>query len=260
MESNEVKLEFEFKGGVGISDAEIRAIVKNGLRNLISSEYWINIEGILTSLDKALTYGNSAEKLGREIRQFAVQGTEINPKYLKKLEDIYDNWLYVAKEFGIKDNEFVRPLERQIKWIRKYASERKAAPLGTKGMLDRWIRGFERNYKDISNVGMFEKIARKRLRYQALRVSRTEINRAMSKAYKMQGEKNDMVKGWRIVRSGAGMRDCDICESAAHEYMKGENMPDLPLHPQCMCHLEEIAEWNIQKEIERLKTQRETSE
>jgi len=102
---------------------------------------------------------------------------------------------------------------------------------------------------------MIEKIARKRLRYQALRVSRTEINRAMSGAYKAQGEKNDMVKGWKINRSGAGQKDCEICEAAEGEYMKGEDMPALPLHPNCMCHLTEIVEWDV-KEVQNILNER----
>ena len=66
----------------------------------------------------------------------------------------------------------------------------------------------------------------------ALRLTRTETNRAYLKADSERWQKQDFVVGVEIRRSGVGY-DCDICESLQGDYPK--DFEFALWHPNCMC-------------------------
>lgn len=72
----------------------------------------------------------------------------------------------------------------------------------------------------------------------ALRLARTEINRAYREADWQRWQTLPFVVGYRIVNSNRVHTVCDICRNLAGIYPKSFKF--IGWHPQCMCHCESI--------------------
>lgn len=85
------------------------------------------------------------------------------------------------------------------------------------------------------------------IKYNALRLARTETNNAYRKAQQISAEKSDIVKGikWNLSRSHTGEHDCE-CEKFATQDLYGLGPGVYPpgkipiSHPNCMCYLTDV--------------------
>lgn len=84
------------------------------------------------------------------------------------------------------------------------------------------------------------------IKYNALRLARTETNNAYRKAQQLSAEKSDIVKGikWNLSRSHTGEHDCECEKFATQDYGLGPGVyppGKIPIsHPNCMCYLTDV--------------------
>lgn len=98
--------------------------------------------------------------------------------------------------------------------------------------------------------------AQEKTRYYAERIARTESARAYYEGQLAEAEKDDDVFGFQWRLSSAHVhkaKDCDCHMYADLDigYGKGiypkADVPKLPAHPNCMCHLKKVFSWEVKK-------------
>lgn len=98
--------------------------------------------------------------------------------------------------------------------------------------------------------------AQEKTRYYAERIARTESARAYYEGQLAEAEKDDDVFGFQWRLSSAHVhkaKDCDCHMYADLDigYGKGiypkAEVPKLPAHPNCMCHLKKVFAWEVKK-------------
>lgn len=125
---------------------------------------------------------------------------------------------------GRKVRDYVGLNVRQAEALDKYADELYERYSGMRGGMTQ----ARRNRMD----RQIRRESRKKLRYRADMIARTETSRAVNEgalqAYEEQGR--------RRVRFEAAFDACDTCISYdQEEYMIGDRPIDVPLHPNCRC-------------------------
>ena len=93
-------------------------------------------------------------------------------------------------------------------------------------------------------------------RYYAERIARTESARAYYEGQMAKAMKDPDIFGFEWIMSTAHVHsksDC-LCDEYSHldvGYGKGiypkDNVPELPAHPNCMCHLSKVFSWEVQE-------------
>lgn len=98
--------------------------------------------------------------------------------------------------------------------------------------------------------------AQEKTRYYAKRIARTESARAYYEGQMARAKKDPDIFGFRWEMSTAHVHSASDCQCAAYSnldigYGKGvypkDKVPELPAHPNCMCHLNDVYQWEVQK-------------
>ena len=98
--------------------------------------------------------------------------------------------------------------------------------------------------------------AQEKTRYYAERIARTESARAYYEGQMAQAMNDEDVFGFQWRLSSAHVHDKDDCDCYSYSdmdigYGKGifpkTEVPELPAHPNCMCHLKEVFVWQVKK-------------
>ena len=98
--------------------------------------------------------------------------------------------------------------------------------------------------------------AQEKTRYYAKRIARTESARAYYEGQIAQAQKDSDVFGFKWVMSSAhghSAHECDCEEYAKLDVGYGagiypkDDIPELPAHPNCMCHLKKVFVWEVQE-------------
>lgn len=98
--------------------------------------------------------------------------------------------------------------------------------------------------------------AQEKTRYYAERIARTESARAYYEGQLAQVMNDDDVFGFQWRLSSAHVHDKSDCDCYDYSemdvgYGKGifpkHDVPELPAHPNCMCHLKEVFVWQVKK-------------
>lgn len=103
-----------------------------------------------------------------------------------------------------------------------------------------------------------EVAVQERARYYAERIARTESARAWFDGFLAENQDDPEVWGYRWVLSGrhylVPFDQCDVCANMNIGFGKGiypkDKVPKIPRHPHCMCMLEIVYEWEVDKEAE----------
>lgn len=94
-------------------------------------------------------------------------------------------------------------------------------------------------------------------RYHAMRIARTESARAWFDGFIAENQDNEDIWGYRWRLSSrhkfVPFDQCDVCANADVGYGKGiypkNKVPKIPQHPHCMCMLEVVYAWEIDKHV-----------
>ena len=98
--------------------------------------------------------------------------------------------------------------------------------------------------------------AQEKTRYYAERIARTESARAYYEGQLAQAMNDEDVFGFQWRLSSAHVHEKNDCECYSYSeidvgYGKGifpkTEVPELPAHPNCMCHLKEVFVWQVKK-------------
>lgn len=167
------------------------------------------------------------------------------PEYLKSLR-------FEALKAARGDKKMTLPLEKAIGLaeynIEKLTSrELKAA---YKAILDAAKKFQAEALIKSTKVALEEKT-----RYYAERIARTESVRAWFDGFIAENQDDPDVWGYKWVLSGkhhlVGFDQCDLCANMDVGFGKGiypkSKVPSIPRHPHCMCMLEIVYEWEVDK-------------
>jgi RNA polymerase sigma factor (sigma-70 family) len=233
--------EIKVKFGIDLSK-EIIDLKKTALLNLYGSDLWKSLPEAIQELKDGIKISQSCEYLQKQVRKQLKDGLDTLPEYIQNL---MRQWKAYVKNSSIENEN---RLNRLIKYTLKYSTKLVEPPLGTAGTLRRFLKTFERNYKDFTIEG-FEKLAIKKLRYKGQRFVRTEMAKIYNNLYVKGASQSEYVKGFIFKMSDVHKIDC-ICNTLNNTFISKEKAINLiPLHPNCMCYLiplmssiEEIAE------------------
>ena len=94
-------------------------------------------------------------------------------------------------------------------------------------------------------------------RYYAERIARTESARAWYEGQLKNAKDDSDIFGFKWILSASHSHDdrdcdCDYNANADVGYGKGiypkDDVPELPAHPNCMCHLKKVYTWEIEED------------
>ena len=97
--------------------------------------------------------------------------------------------------------------------------------------------------------------AQEKTRYYAERIARTESARAYYEGQLKKAKDNPDIFGFKWVLSSAHVHsesDCDCDEYSKTDLGYGagvfpkDDVPELPAHPNCMCHLKIVYVWEVE--------------
>jgi len=234
--------------GTGVNEQISKEIVEH-LRTIVSTKLWKDVPGLIRDLDVALKAGHGALASARDLKKYASSSKALNPKYLKKLERTYRDFLKKARKLGKSSasNPVLPEIQAQIRSIKQYTTQLREPPFGTAGTLRRWISKFENNFSEANMLLMFKDIAVKRTGYYARRVTRTENARANARAYLNATKNADVIVGYVFNLSAQHPR-LDICDEYAENgpYYKSQGPPPIiPAHPHCFCYYTDLINLDI---------------
>lgn len=231
----------------GIANAQMEL-----LQSILSIRVWDNkeIDNILNTLDGVLQSGEGAIKASKRFLKYAAGKDKIMPKYLEPLEKAFKEYWVAVKKYAPTD-VITANIGKELKAIKSYAKGLRAGQLGFGSGLRSWLNKFERDYKEVTNVKWFKDITQRKATYNARRLLRTEINSAYREAQRQAALQTDIIIGYKWNLSGSHPRE-DICDDLASReyYDKNEPIPDS--HPNCLCYITDVVDWNIQREVNRL--------
>jgi hypothetical protein len=249
MKNLTAEIEFLFGTGANFTYTEEE---KEYLLRIIQSKFYKNISRLLICVENSVKVGMGAQRLGREIRKYFNVDKELNPEYLKHLEDTWNKYKNYHLVNPLKENPFKQKLDKEIDNIKHYASQLKKGDLGYQGALRTWVSKFSKNIDDFSH-DYFADIAAKKMKNRALMTARTESARAYTDAYIDSVKDLPIVIGFEIHLSGIHSGHC-ICESYIGKVFSKEeiesNKP--PYHPNCGCFIIEKVERDLNKLAKRL--------
>lgn len=139
-----------------------------------------------------------------------------------------------------------RELRSVVRSHLPYVASLTSSPAGLRGASTRFLAACREGV--VSDVRRAtEEFLERRALYFARRIARTESARAFSEAYIRDTRDTDWTKGYRWVLSASHPR-LDVCDVYAEQNLHGlgpggypkEEPPQLPAHPHCLCHLEQI--------------------
>ena len=192
------------------------------------------------------------------------------PKYLKQIQSL-TRPLYAGDRNASQQSELYKTVSRDIRKLKtpalrasyaealeasstdKPSALKKARALLETGDKEAFTALLEQERQKALEKAMWV-ATQEKTRYYAERIARTESARAYYEGQMAEAQADNDIWGFRWVLSTAhvhGNSDCECYENSMANmgygrgvYPKNE-VPELPAHPNCMCHLEKIYEWEV---------------
>lgn len=195
------------------------------------------------------------------------------PKYLTQLRDLTVK-LYSGDIKAAKDSALYKSIRHDIKKLKTdslraaYDEVAEASATDKKRALRKATKMTKlgASKKEIDAMLLAERkkavekalyvAAQEKTRYYAKRIARTESARAYYEGQIAQAKKDDDLFGFKWVTSTAHVHaehDCECDEYSRLDvgYGKGvypkDDTPELPAHPNCMCHLRKVYVWEVKE-------------
>lgn len=195
------------------------------------------------------------------------------PKYIKRLQKLTVK-MYSGDVEAAKSSKIYKAAARDLKKLKTpglraaYSDVAEAAAADKAGALKKARKmtelGASRDEIDAMLAAERERAVQKALdvatqektRYYAERIARTESARAYYEGQITADANDDDVFGYEWKMSSAHVHsqtDCECQEYAELDvgYGKGifpkDDVPQLPAHPNCMCHLRKVYAWEVKK-------------
>ena len=195
------------------------------------------------------------------------------PKYLEKIKTLTTR-LYSGDVKAAKESEIYRRAEHDIKKLKTpglraaYDEAAKAATEDRPSALKKARKMLDtgRTKEEVEEMLLAERkkaldkalyvATQEKTRYYAERIARTESARAYYEGQVAQAADNPDIFGFQWKMSSAHVHneksDCDCYAYSKLDIGYGPgvfpkaDVPELPAHPNCMCHLRKIYEWEVQ--------------
>lgn len=195
------------------------------------------------------------------------------PKYLTQLRDLTVK-LYSGDIKAAKDSALYKSIRHDIKRLKTdalkaaYNEVAEASAVDKKRALRKATKMTKlgASKKEIDDMLLSERkkaiekalyvAAQEKTRYYAKRIARTESARSYYEGQMAQAKKDHDIFGFKWVMSTAHVHSEHDCECddysrldvgyGAGVYPK-DNVPELPAHPNCMCHLRKVYVWEIKE-------------
>ena len=192
------------------------------------------------------------------------------PKYLRKIQNLTKN-LYAGDRNAARNSELYKKVTKDIRKLKTpalraaYNQALEASSTDKPRALAKAKKLLETGNKEAFNKLLAEErekalkkalwvATQEKTRYHAERIARTESARAYYEGQMAEAERDPDIWGFKWVLSTAhvhGNSDCDCYDNSMADmgYGRGvypkNDVPELPAHPNCMCHLEKIYEWEV---------------
>ena len=194
------------------------------------------------------------------------------PQYLEKIKELTTK-MYSGDRRAARESEIYRRAERDIKKLKTpglraaYNEAAEAATEDKPSALKKARKMLETgsSQEEINQMLLAERekaldkalyvATQEKTRYYAERIARTESARAYYEGQMAQAENNPDIFGFKWAMSSAHVHKNSDCE--CYEYSKldvgygpgvypKDDVPELPAHPNCMCHLRKVYTWEVQ--------------
>lgn len=192
------------------------------------------------------------------------------PKYLKQIQRLTTQ-LYAGDKNSAKESQLYKTVSRDIKKLKTASLRASYTQVLEASSTDKpRILKKVQSLLETGNREAFERMltaerekalkkamwvaTQEKTRYYAERIARTESARAYYEGQMAEAKTDPDIWGFRWVLSTAHVHsknDCDCYENSMANmgYGRGvypkDEVPELPAHPNCMCHLEKIYEWEV---------------
>lgn len=194
------------------------------------------------------------------------------PKYLKRVESLTTK-LYSGDREAAKNSVIHKVVKKDVKKLKTKAlqaaynqvleastTDKKRALQKAKKMLElgkskKEVMEMLLNERDEALKKALWVAIQEKTRYHAQRIARTEAARAYYESQMAEAARDDDIFGFKWVLSSAHGHtidcDCEMYSQLDLGYGKGiypkEQVPFLPAHPNCMCHLRKVYVWEIKE-------------
>lgn len=194
------------------------------------------------------------------------------PKYLKRVESLTTK-LYSGDREAAKNSVIHKVVKKDVKKLKTKAlqaaynqvleastTDKKRALQKAKKMLElgkskKEVMEMLLNERDQALKKALWVAIQEKTRYHAQRIARTEAARAYYESQMAEAKRDDDIFGFKWVLSSAHGHtidcDCEMYSQLDLGYGKGiypkEQVPFLPAHPNCMCHLRKVYVWEIKE-------------
>ena len=198
-------------------------------------------------LNRSINSGNSWKRITKKLTDLEYDNLpamkENISQNIKELEDLTRKQFLTATQ----KKKYSKEINKFKKSIRE-ASERTATSKSFKKSKERLLKAIKSgNEESINNA--LDDVRKKKMRYNASRIARTEIQKTDTAAQQTVIDEDDDVEAYRIVLSDNRPADfSDQCDFHAESDMYGlgkgvypKKVPILkPFHPNCMCRISKV--------------------
>ena len=238
--------------------------VSVAMHNNIKSSVGMSLRSYKTIRETAMKLFDGYDTADNVLRQAQL------PKYLKKIQSLTTQ-LYAGDKNSAKNSQLYKTVSRDIRKLKtpslraSYTQVLEASSTDKPRILKK-----AQSLLETGNREAFERMltaerekalqkamwvaTQEKTRYYAERIARTESARAYYEGQMAEAKTDPDIWGFRWVLSTAhvhGKSDCDCYENSMANmgYGRGvypkDEVPELPAHPNCMCHLEKIYQWEV---------------
>ena len=196
------------------------------------------------------------------------------PKYLKKIKRLTTR-LYSGDAKAARESRIYKAVSRDIRKLKTpalraaYQQALEASATDKKRALRKAKKMLEtgKSQEAVNAMLTAERKAaldkalwvatQEKSRYYAERIARTESARAWYEGQLKNAKDDSNIFGFKWILSASHSHDdkdcdCDYNANADVGYGKGiypkDDVPELPAHPNCMCHLKKVYTWEIEKD------------
>ncbi len=241
----------------------VNNVLHNNIKNTVQRS--LNAYKTIRQTAKALYdgYGNPEDVLNE---------AEL-PKYLEKIKSLTTK-LYSGDVQAAKESEIYKAAVHDLNKLKtpgmraayndvveaatsdSKSAERKARKMTKLGASQEEVDKMLAAEREKALNKALDVAAQEKTRYYAERIARTESARAYYEGQLAQAMNDEDVFGFQWRLSSAHVHEKNDCECYSYSeidvgYGKGifpkTEVPELPAHPNCMCHLKEVFVWQVKK-------------
>lgn len=234
------------------------------MHNNIKSSVGMSLRSYKTIRETAMKLFDGYDTADNILRQAKL------PKYLKQIQNLTTK-LYAGDKNSAKQSTLYKTVSRDIRKLKtpslraaysqaleSSSTDRPKILKKAQSMLETGNReAFESMLKAEREKALQKALwvaTQEKTRYYAERIARTESARAYYEGQVAEANADPDIWGFQWVLSTAhvhGKSDCDCYENSMRDMGYGRgvypkaDVPELPAHPNCMCHLRKIYEWEV---------------